>query len=145
MKNENDWINVPEKIEDWFGFIYRTERINAKEGEKRYYIGKKQFWSNQKRPPLKGKKRGRRVVKESDWKSYYGSSNDLKADIEKYGKENFKREILELTTCKWENAYLELMWQLKENALLREDYYNGILNLRLNSPPKDLIEKYKSK
>ena len=141
--NENSWENVPEDISKWFGFVYRIERTNALPSEKRFYIGKKQFWSNQKRPPLKGKTRSRRVVKESDWKTYYGSSNELKEDLKKYGKENFKREILMLTTCKWESAYLELMWQLKENAILREDYYNGIINIRLNGPPKHLVEKYK--
>lgn len=139
--NENDWENIPEDISEWFGFVYRITCLSN--GKK--YIGKKQFWSNQKRPPLKGQKRSRRVTKESDWKKYYGSSNELKEDLQKYGKENFKREILELTTCKWESAYLELMWQLKENAILREDYYNGIINIRLNGPPKDLVEKYKVK
>jgi hypothetical protein len=137
--NENSWENVPEDISAWFGFVYRI--ICLSNGKK--YIGKKQFWSNQKRPPLKGKTRSRRVTKESDWRKYYGSSNELKEDLKKYGKENFKREILELTTCKWESAYLELMWQLKENAILREDYYNGIINIRLNGPPKHLVEKYK--
>jgi hypothetical protein len=141
MKNENTWENVPEDISAWFGFVYRiTNLVNNKK-----YIGKKQFWSNQKRPPLKGKTRSRRVVKESDWKTYYGSSNELKEDLKKYGKENFKREILMLTTCKWESAYMELMFQLQENAILREDYYNGIINIRLNGPPKDLVEKYRVK
>lgn len=139
-----EWINIPENIEDWFGFIYRIERINALEGEKRYYIGKKQFFSNVKRPPLKGKKKNRRVLKESDWRKYYGSSNELKNDIQTHGKENFRREILELTTCKWESSYRELMWQLKENALLRTDYYNGIIHIRLNSAPKHLVEKYRN-
>lgn len=139
--NENSWENIPEDISEWFGFVYRITCLSN--GKK--YIGKKQFWSNQKRPPLKGQKRSRRVTKESDWKKYYGSSNELKEDLQKYGKENFKREILELTTCKWESAYLELMWQLKENAILREDYYNGIINIRLNGPPKDLVEKYRVK
>lgn len=133
-----EWENIPEKVEDWFGFVYRiTCNSNGKK-----YIGKKQFFSNTKRPPLKGQKRSRRVVKESDWKSYYGSSNDLKADLAKYGKENFKREIIDLTTCKWESAYLELMWQLKENAILREDYYNGIINVRLGKIPNSIKEKH---
>lgn len=135
------WENVPEKIEDWFGFVYRITCL----ANNKKYIGKKQFWSNQKRPPLKGKKRGRRVIKESDWKEYYGSSNDLKEDLKKYGKDSFKREILELTTCKWESAYLELMWQLKENAILREDYYNGIINLRIGKMPIHLKERYSDK
>lgn len=135
------WENVPEKTEDWFGFVYRITCL----ANNKKYIGKKQFWSNQKRPPLKGKKRGRRVIKESDWKEYYGSSNDLKEDLKKYGKDSFKREILELTTCKWESAYLELMWQLKENAILREDYYNGIINLRIGKMPIHLKERYSDK
>ncbi len=140
-----EWINVPDNVEECFGFIYRIERINAKEGERRFYLGKKQFWSNVKLKPLKGKTKSRRVRKSSDWKSYYGSSNELKADLALHGKENFKREILEITSCKWESAYVELMWQLKENAILRNDYYNGILNIRLNSPPKHLVEKYTSR
>lgn len=133
-----DWENIPEDINEHFGFIYRvTCLVNNKK-----YVGKKQFFSNQKRPPLKGKKKARRVQKESDWRKYYGSSNELLSDIEKYGKDNFRREILELTSCKWENAYAELMWQLKEHAIVREDYYNGILNIRLGKCPKDLKEKY---
>jgi hypothetical protein len=40
---------------------------------------------------------------------------------------------------------MELMYQLQENAILREDYYNGIINIRLNGPPKDLVEKYFNK
>lgn len=135
-----DWINVPDNVEDWFGFIYRIERINALPGERRFYIGKKQFFSNTK-VKVKNKTRCKRVSKPSDWKRYYGSSNELKAAIALHGKENFKREILELTTCKWESAYLELIWQLKENVIVREDYYNGILNLRIGKVPKDLKQK----
>lgn len=136
-----EWENAPENIQEHFGFVYRiTCLVNNKK-----YIGKKQFFKNEKRPPLKGKKNGRRVVKESNWRDYYGSSNDLLADIAKYGKKNFKREILELTTCKWENAYRELMWQLKEDAIVREDYYNGILNIRLGKVPKHLKEEYSRK
>lgn len=134
-----EWKNVPEDINEWFGFVYRI--TNTKNGKK--YIGKKQFFKNEKRPPLKGKKRSRRVHKESDWKSYYGSSNELKADLEKYGKESFEREILDLTTCKWESAWKELEWQIKEKVLFRDDYYNGIINIRLNAPPNSLKEKYK--
>lgn len=136
-----DWENIPNNIEDYFGFIYRITCLS----NNKKYIGKKQFFKNEKRPPLKGKKKSRRVVKESDWKKYYGSSNELLADIQKYGKENFKREIIDLTSCKWENAYKELMWQLKENAIVRDDYYNGIINIRLGKIPKHLKEEYDKK
>ena len=36
----------------------------------------------------KGKKR--KVKSESDWKKYYGSCPELKEEIKKYGRENFK-------------------------------------------------------
>ena len=42
--------------------------------------------SYRKEKPKGGK---RRVTSESDWKKYYGSSPELKADISTYGKENF--------------------------------------------------------
>ena len=140
--NTTDWIGIPEdtELEKYFGFIYKiTNLVNN-----RKYIGKKQLYSNVKRPPLKGMKKNRRVQKESDWRKYYGSSNELLADIEKHGKSNFKREVIEMTTCKWEAAWREMCWQAKEEVLFRDDYYNSIMNIRLNRPPKALKEKYKS-
>tara|TARA_R100001079_G_scaffold29849_1_gene15090 strand:- start:307 stop:609 length:303 start_codon:yes stop_codon:yes gene_type:complete len=47
----------------------------------------------QKRKPKGGK---RRVTSESDWKRYYGSSDELKQDIRRDGKDSFKREIISL-------------------------------------------------
>lgn len=137
-----DWENVPENIEDWFGFVYLISRINALEGERKYYIGCKQFSSKTKRPPLKGNKRKRTIYKESDWKDYYGSSEELKKEIEKHGKGNFKREILHLTTCKWENKFLEAKEQMARDVLIKDEYYNGILNLRIGKVPKALKAKY---
>ena len=58
--------DLPKKT---FGFIYEVHHIES--GKK--YIGKKQLMSNRTLPPLKGQKRKRKVVKESDWKTYYGS------------------------------------------------------------------------
>jgi regulation of enolase protein 1 (concanavalin A-like superfamily) len=139
VNSDMDWINIPENIEEHFGFIYIiTNTVTDKK-----YIGKKFFWRNVKLPPLKGQKRKRNVKKESDWRKYYGSSNDLKEDLIKYGKENFKREIVKTVSCKWEAAYEELYLQMQEGALFREDYYNSIINIRLNKPPHHLTEKYK--
>ena len=64
-----------EKIGDHYGFVYLIE--NQLTGQK--YIGRKYFW--QKRKP-KGKTR--RVTSESDWKKYYGSNDELKADEEDF-------------------------------------------------------------
>lgn len=138
-----DWQNIPENIEEWFGFVYLIERTNAKEGEKRFYIGKKQFWSNTKLKPLKGKKRARRVMKESDWRKYYGSSNDLKSELKEHGPENFKRTILHYCESKWTMAYLEALEQLRYAVLFDDDFHNGILHLRINKCPAIYKDKYK--
>jgi hypothetical protein len=137
-----DWENIPENIDKWFGFVYCIERINACQGEKKYYWGCKQFKKNVKLPPLKGKKRKRRKESESDWKNYYGSSEELKKDVILHGKENFKRTILKLCTCKWQLKYEELVTQLENKVLFRDDTYNGIIHVRINSVPKALKENY---
>lgn len=137
-----DWINIPENVQDWFGFVYVIERLNAGQGEKKFYFGCKQFIKNTKLPPKKGKTRKRKVQKESDWKDYYGSSEELKKDVQTHGKENFKRTILKLCTCKWQLKYEELKVQIENNVLFRDDCYNSMMNVRINRPPKHLKLEY---
>jgi hypothetical protein len=122
--------------EDTFGFIYEiTNTINQKK-----YIGKKQCKSKLKRKPLKGKKNKRIEIKESDWREYTSSSDNLNGDIEMYGKDKFLFKILKTCGSKWELAYFEIKEQLKREVLLRDDYYNGIINVRIGRPPKKLLE-----
>jgi hypothetical protein len=122
--------------ENPFGFIYLiTNNVNQ-----RQYIGKKQCVSRVKRKPLKGKTRNRIDHKESDWKTYTGSSKELNEDISKYGKENFTFEILEWCGSKWELGYKEIKKQLEHDVLLNEQFYNGILNVRIGKPPKDFLK-----
>jgi hypothetical protein len=129
---------LSEKIhcpEEFFGFIYEiTNTINNK-----FYIGKKQCLRKIKRKPLKGKTRNRIDHKESDWKSYVGSSNDLLEDIKKYGKENFTFKILRFCNSKWELSYFEAKEQMTRDVLLIERSYNGILNLRIGKAPKSFL------
>jgi hypothetical protein len=118
---------------DAFGFIYEicNNTLNKK------YIGKKQCISRVKRKPLKGKTRNRIDHKESDWKTYTGSSKELNDDIAKYGKENFTFTILEWCGSKWELGYKEIKRQIECDVILSESFYNGILNVRIGKPPKD--------
>ena len=110
-----------------YGFIYKiTNLTNDKK-----YIGKKQCQSIRKRPPLKGKKNKRHEKIETDWKTYTSSSNELNKDLETLGKDNFKFEILRWCDSKWELSYYEARLQFKEEVLLRNDYYNGIINVRI--------------
>jgi hypothetical protein len=118
--------------EDTFGFIYEITNTVL---DKRY-IGKKQCISKIKRKPLKGKKNKRIDYKESDWRSYTSSSNELNSDIQRYGKDKFVFKILRACNSKWENAYFEIKEQLERNVLLTEKYYNGIINVRIGKAPK---------
>jgi len=128
--NENVYLT-----NNFFGFIYCIEnKINGKK-----YIGKKQCNRKIKRPPKKGKVNKRIDLKESDWKTYTSSSNELNDDIKKYGKENFTFTILKTCNSKWELAYYEAKMQFEQSVLLSDGYYNGIINLRIGRPPKNLI------
>jgi len=122
------WEGVLEESTDLpYGFIYKiTNLTNDKK-----YIGKKQCQSIRKRPPLKGKKNKRHERIETDWKTYTSSSNELNKDLEQLGKDNFKFEILRWCDSKWELSYYEARLQFKEEVLLRNDYYNGIINVRI--------------
>ena len=67
----------------------------------------------------------------TDWKSYTSSSNQLNKDLEVLGKGSFKFEILRWCDSKWELSYYEGKLQFEEEVLLKDDYYNGIINLRI--------------
>ena len=123
---ENPWLYkgkpfTTDDIGDLFGFVYRITNLSTG----KQYIGRKYFW--QKRKPKGGK---RRVTSESDWKRYFGSSEELKRDIEDLGRENFRREIISVHTTLGRTNYEETR-QLFLNNVLTESvdglpkYYNS--------------------
>ena len=117
-----------EMIGEYVGFVYIiTDLTNNK-----MYVGKKLFSSKRTLPPLKGKTRKRKVIKESDWMSYYGSSEELMTLVENNGPESFKREILHLCHSRGEMSYLEAKEQFDREVLLSDDYYNGIINCKIH-------------
>jgi len=129
------WILKTPLVEKPYGFIYLIRNnLNGK-----LYIGKKQMVSKTCKRPLKGKINKRRGTKESDWKTYMGSSKELLADIETYGKKNFTFQIEKFCFSKWELTYEETLMQLQAGVLLRTNegkYYNGIIHCRLGKQPK---------
>ena len=91
--NNEDLTEIPKNME---GFVYIiTNLTNNKK-----YIGKKHFWTRQK-----NQKTGRKQKKESDWKNYFGSCDELKEDLKNLGQENFIREILYICPHKKSMSY----------------------------------------
>jgi len=120
---------VEEISEEYIGFVYLI--TNLTNGKK--YIGKKLAKFKVTKKPLKGKKNKRRSTKESDWRTYWGSSDHLNADVEQLGPDNFTREILYYCTSRGELSYLEAKEQFDREVLRTDEYYNGIINVRVGS------------
>jgi len=109
-----------------FGFIYQTTHLPT--GKK--YIGKKSLiynlkkklgkkekalWEGKGRPPIY-----KRVLKESDWKTYYGSHGFIK----EANKEDLTREIIHIAYHKKELTYLECKYQFTLGVLESRSYLN---------------------
>ena len=144
---KTDWIYnerqfTSDDIGDFYGFVYRiTNLVNGYD-----YVGRKYFNTVRKLNPLKGFKRKRKVTKETDWQEYWGSSKRLLEDIDKLGKENFKREIICLCESRGDTNYMEAKIQFDEEVLLNPNNYNGIIAIKLGySSVKNLSEKYVQK
>lgn len=85
-----------------YGFIYIT--INHINGKK--YIGQKKY------------------DKSGKWKDYLGSGIYLKREINKYGKENFSKEIIEECISKEQLDEREIYWISYYNAVESDEFYN---------------------
>ncbi len=133
----NEVYNPDEDVlKEYVGFVYLITELDTN----KKYVGKKFFWSTRKLPPLKGAKRKRTVVNQSDWKDYYGSSEHLKEAVEQKGTEAYHREILHLCKTKGECSYLEAKEQFDRDVLLRDDYYNAFIGCKIHAKhlPKSL-------
>lgn len=134
--NEEDTVETIDRlkeitgIESPYGIVYLVSF-----SDNTYYIGKKSLYSELN--VKKGKreleamtdKRGskkKKVVKESNWKSYYGSFKDKEfiSKIE-FGEVTVEsRYIIAVATSKAELTYLETKFLFIHNVLKRPDYRN---------------------
>jgi hypothetical protein len=113
----NNTIFTIDENDSLYGFVYCiTNLLNNKK-----YIGRK-YLTRAKTKQVKGKKKKIRV--DSNWQNYWGSNKILLEDIEKYGKDNFKREIIHLCKSRGECSYMESKEIFMRDALLKDDYYN---------------------
>lgn len=128
MEN-NSWISPLGEFDpnDYFGFVYMI--VNKESGK--FYIGKKQFHNRIKRKPLKGKTRNRITYKESDWKNYWSSSEDLQTQILLEGEDKFDRIILALCKTKIDMSYTEVEVQVTLNVLANSKAFNGAIGTNI--------------
>lgn len=113
-----------------YGFIYiTTNHINNKK-----YIGQRKYDKNDK------------------WKDYLGSGIHIKRAIQKYGKENFSKEILEECESKEILDQKEKYWISYYNAVESMDFYNianggqgGDIYLYLNDEQTNVVKDKLSK
>ena len=135
MSYENPWtfngnIFEPSNLE-FEGFVYC---ITNKLSDKRY-IGRKYFFTIRK---VRGKRK--RIRKESDWKTYYGSSKELLTDVEKHGIMNFDRRIISLHVTRGDCNYEEVKQQFLNNVLEEEGWYNENINGKWRRIRKHIFE-----
>jgi len=119
-----------------FGFVYIIKHCDSGA----FYVGKKQIRRKIRRPPLKGKKRKRIDYVESDWKTYWGSSEKLIEAVREYGEQEFTREFVSLHESKSELAMAELNLQLECDVLNDSRCFNGIIHVRLSKRVGEPIE-----
>jgi hypothetical protein len=136
-----DLINDPNfNINEYVGYIYVTSHMPTG----RQYIGKKNFFhtTNKKLgkkelleiPITRGKRPTKKqVVKESDWKTYYGSSTEIKS----LPKEEMLRHILKLCKTSKQLTYWETKYLFQYNVLEDDRYIND--NILGKFYRKDLI------
>ena len=131
MKTGTNWTyqgNIVEELPTGCeAFVYLITNLT----NNMMYVGKKLAKFKTTKPPLKGKKNKRRGTKESDWKTYWGSSDKLITEVEKLGEDSFSREILYYCPSRGVASYLEAREQFERKVLETDDYYNGIINVRI--------------
>lgn len=124
--NNKEFNETPEEFQ---GFVYMiTEKDTGKK-----YIGKKFFWKPKVLPVTKSRKRRVRTRVESDWRTYYGSSKEVKTLVEEKGEDNYTREILKLCRTKGECSYYEAKYQFEFDVLLSDEYYNEFIGCKIHS------------
>lgn len=137
-----DLMNDPNfDINEWFGYVYMVVHVPTG----KMYIGKKQFFNTQNKklgkkellalPTSRGRKpTKKKVVTESNWREYYGSSEEVK----KLPKSELKRYILRLCKTSKQLTYFEVKYLFQYDVLFDDRFFND--NIEGRYFRKDLLE-----
>lgn len=132
---------ITELPDNIVGFVYLIK--NIANGKK--YIGKKLAKFSKTKYKMHTQKNGKRVRKkirsqvDSDWRTYYGSSDALTADIAIYGHQMFRREILRMCESKSLCTYYEAKEQFYNGVLESDEWYNAQISARIHK--KNILGK----
>lgn len=131
LYNNKEINNIEDFPKDTFGFVYEVTHLPS--GKK--YLGKKVLFFNQKKALTKkelteytgpGRKpKWKRVLKESDWKTYYGSQSEIKKLVKEGNPQDFKREILFLAKNSKLLTYIETKLLFNKEVLENDEYLNS--------------------
>jgi hypothetical protein len=119
-----------------YGFIYQVTHLPTQKkyiGKKVLYfernkkLGKKELQALKEERQKQGL-RGRvptkkKIKKESDWKTYYGSHKDILKMLKEGKQEEFKREILQIVPNKKLLTYYETKYLFTKEVLENRDNY----------------------
>lgn len=115
------------------GFIY----LIINKTNNKLYIGKKKTIS-EKRVEVKGSTRKKKITTPSNWKTYYGSSKELTEEVERLGKDKFRRIILgaykELHTVNYGEAEIQFLMQVLDEKG-KFEWYNKNITIKAMRPP----------
>lgn len=90
-------------VEEPYGFIYiTTNMVNGKR-----YLGQKKF--------------------DNYWKNYFGSGTIFRKALNKYGKENFVRNVIDIAFSKEELNQKEYDYSIFFNVVKSDDWYNMVV------------------
>ena len=124
------WLYNGEVVDEidpkYIAFVYLITNLT----NGRRYIGKK-LTKFSRTKTVKGKKK--KVKVDSDWQTYWSSSEEVQKDVEELGEHNFRREILHFCISKGTSTYLEAKEQFANEVLENPDlWYNGHIQCRVH-------------
>lgn len=112
-------------LEDYIGFVYVIENT----ADDRKYIGKK-LLKFKRTKKVKGRKK--KILIDSDWKSYWGSNKSLQEDVKELGESAFRRRILRLCKSRGEMNYYEAKYQFELGVLESDRWYNDAIMVKVH-------------
>lgn len=149
---EHHWVGLRPLPDEYFGFVYCI--YNKTSGKR--YIGKKQYYLSSGK--AKNRITDRQSPKwnpthwrESDWKTYTGSSKDLNKEIKKEGIDNYVFEILIHCQSKGDLHYSEIELQVELDVLRAKDengeylYHNKQIAAVKFRPPENHSKETRQK